>query len=86
MKGGETREVRGDRRIGVDEEEIAVREKRVCVAERSGRPEDLGLREECELGKLRRLAAQVALDLVAQVMEINRYFADAGLLKPPEVG
>jgi hypothetical protein len=29
--------------------------------------------------------AQIALDLVAQVMEINRYFADAGVVKPPEV-
>ena len=81
----ETGEVRGDRRIGVDEKEIAVREKRRGIAQSAGGPEDLRLGEECELGKLRRLAAQVALDLVAQVMEINRYFADAGLLKPPEV-
>jgi hypothetical protein len=27
----------------------------------------------------------VALDLVAQMMEINRYFAEAGLVKSPEV-
>ena len=29
--------------------------------------------------------AQVALDLIAQVIEINRYFAAAGFVKSPEV-
>jgi hypothetical protein len=27
----------------------------------------------------------VALDLIAEMMEINRYFADAGLVKSPEM-
>jgi hypothetical protein len=86
VKIRETGEVRGNGHVGVDQEEIVAGEKGRRVAERPGGSEDLRLREECELGKLRRLAAQVALDLVAQVMEINRYFADAGLLKPPEMG
>ena len=34
---------------------------------------------------MRGLLAQVALDLIAQVIEINRYFAEAGLVKSPEV-
>ena len=29
--------------------------------------------------------AQVALDLIARVIEINRYFAAAGFVKSPEV-
>ena len=41
--------------------------------------------EKRQLRQLRRLLAQVALDLVAEVMEINRYFAHAGLLKTPQV-
>jgi hypothetical protein len=85
MERRETGEIRSDRGVGVDEEEIAARQKGRRVAECPCSPEDLRLRKECELGKLRRLAAQVALDLVAQVMEINRYFADAGLAKPPEM-
>jgi hypothetical protein len=38
-----------------------------------------------ELRRIRGLMAQVALDLIAQVIEINRYFAAAGLVKAPEL-
>jgi hypothetical protein len=60
-------------------------------------PEDLGrvseetrgasspARADAELRRVRSLMAQVALDLIAQVIEINRYFAAAGFVKPPEV-
>ena len=37
----------------------------------------------CELRRVRSLMAGLALDLIAQVIEINRYFADAGLVKGP---
>ena len=37
-----------------------------------------------ELYRARRLLARVALDLVAEVMKINHYFAEAGLLGAPE--
>ena len=39
-----------------------------------------------ELRKIRGLMAQIALDLIAQVLEINRYFAAAGLVRSPELG
>ena len=38
-----------------------------------------GSGKNASCGQVRRFLAQLALDLVAQVMEINRYFADAGL-------
>jgi hypothetical protein len=54
-------------------------------------PEDLGLSAaappvvaERELGRVRTLVAQLALDLIARLIEINRYFAEAGLVKAPE--
>ena len=37
-----------------------------------------------ELRRVRGLMARLALDLIAQVIEINRYFAEAGLVKAPE--
>ena len=39
---------------------------------------------DTELRRVRSLMAQVALDLIAQLLEINRYFAAAGLVKSPE--
>jgi hypothetical protein len=56
-------------------------------------PEELGLagadsrsiRAENELRRIRGLMAQIAVDLIAQVIEINRYFASAGLVRPPEL-
>jgi hypothetical protein len=81
----ESGQVGRDGRVGVDDEKVVAGQKRGGVAEGAGRPEDPGLREERELRKIHRIMAQVALDLVAQVMEINRYFADAGLVKFPEM-
>ena len=37
-----------------------------------------------ELRRVRGLMARLALDLIAQVIEINRYFAETGLVKAPE--
>jgi hypothetical protein len=37
-----------------------------------------------ELRHVRGLMARLALDLIAQVIEINRYFAETGLVKAPE--
>ena len=37
-----------------------------------------------ELRRVRALMARLALDLIAQVIEINRYFAETGLVKGPE--
>lgn len=49
-------------------------------------PEDLGCSPDREeVARMRGLLAQVALDLIARVLVINRYFADAGLVKSPEV-
>ena len=48
---------------------------------------DEGIPEESasELRKIRALMARLALDLIGQVIEINRYFAAAGLVPSPEV-
>jgi len=78
-------EVDVDRGIGVDDEEVVLPEEIGRVAQGPGRSEDSRLREEAEVRKLRRLLAQLALDLIAQMMEINRYFADAGLVQAPQV-
>lgn len=37
-----------------------------------------------DLRRIRGLMARLALDLIAQVIEINRYFAETGLVKDPE--
>ena len=85
VSGDEGREVGLDRGIGVDDEKVAAVQESAGIAQRAGGTEDLGLREKRELRQVRRFLAQLALDLVAQVMEINRYFADAGLAKPPQM-
>ena len=81
----EGREVGLDRGIGVDDEKVAAVQESSGIAQRAGGAEDLRLREKRELRQVQRFLAQLALDLVAQVMEINRYFADAGLAKPPQM-
>jgi hypothetical protein len=50
-------------------------------------PEGIGRAPEHseELARIRGLVAQLALDLIARLLVINRYFADAGLVKSPEV-
>ncbi|HEY7575821.1 MAG TPA: hypothetical protein VIB08_11690 [Thermoanaerobaculia bacterium] len=86
VPGGQGREVRIDGGIGIDDQEIAAGQKGGRVAQRARGAQNHGFLEKRELRKLRRLLAQVALDLVSEVMEINRHFADAGLLKAPQVG
>jgi hypothetical protein len=73
--------------VGVDDEEVVAArvQKRGRVAERAGSAQDLWLVEKRELRKVRRLLAQVALDLVREVMQINRYFAEAGLVEAAQV-
>jgi hypothetical protein len=85
VAGEERGEVGLDRRVGVDDQKIADRKEVGGVAQSSGGAEDPRLPVEGELRKIRSLLAQVALDLIAEMMEINRYFADAGLVKAPEV-
>jgi hypothetical protein len=85
VAGDEGGEVGLEGGVGVDDQEVADSEKRRRVAERPGGSEQPGLAEEGELRQLRCLVAQVALHLVAEVMQINRYFADAGLVKSPEM-
>jgi len=80
-----SREVRRDRGVCVDDQEVPARQKRAGVAQGAGGAENPGFLEKGELRKMRRLMAQVALDLVAQVMEINRHFADARFVKPPKM-
>ena len=58
---------------------------RVPIFRREGSEKGESSEKEHELRKIRRLMAQVALDLIAQILEINRYFAEAGLVKSPEV-
>lgn len=85
VAGEQGGEIGLDRGVGVDDEEIPARQQLSGIAQRAGGAEDRGLREKRELRQVRRFLAQLALDLVAQVMEINRYFADAGLAKPPQM-
>ncbi len=85
MSGDQPGEVGGDGGVGVDDQEVAAVQESGRVAERAGGPQDLGLVEKRELRKVRRLLAQVALDLVREVMQINRYFAEAGLVEAAQV-
>jgi hypothetical protein len=48
-------------------------------------PEDLRLAEKRELWQARSRLAQIALDLIGEVMKINGYLAESGLLKPAQV-
>ncbi len=67
-----------------DAEEILLPENLGRVSEPT-RGASCSARAEAELRHVRSLMAQVALDLIARVIEINRYFAAAGLVKSPEV-
>jgi hypothetical protein len=84
--GEEPRKVRDDRGVGVDYEELAAGEERRGVSQSTRGAEDSGLREKRELREIRLLMAQVVLDLVAEVMEINRHLSDSDLAEPPEMG
>jgi hypothetical protein len=87
VSGDQSGEIGRDGGVRVDEQEVAAAslQERGGVAERAGGSQDLGLVEKRELRKVRRLLAQVALDLVREVMQINRYFAEAGLMKAAQV-
>lgn len=71
-----------DRGIAVDDEEIFATEPGGGVLQGSGGPEDRILSEELQLGQVHRAIAKVALDFVAEVMEIDARFADALARKP----
>ncbi len=81
----ESGEVGLEGRVRVDDQKVGDPQERSGVAERAGGSEQPGFSEEGELRQLRCLVAQVALHLVAEVMQINRYFADSGLVKSPEM-
>lgn len=85
VAGNQSGEVGLDGGVGVDDQEVSGPQKRGRVAESPGGSEQPGLVEEGELRQLRCLVAQVALHLVSEVMQINRYFADSGIVKSPEM-
>ena len=85
MRGDEGAEVGGECCIGIDHEEVVRREKLRRIAQSAGGAEDQRLSEKRELWQVRSRLAQVALDLIAEVMKINGYLADAGLVKPAQV-
>jgi hypothetical protein len=85
VPGQQPGKVGSDRRVGIDHQKVAGGEERRSVPQGAGRAEDLRLAEKRELRKVRRILAQVALDLIAEMMKINCYFANAGLVKSPEL-
>jgi hypothetical protein len=85
VAGEETGKVGADGGVGIHDQKIPAGEEIRGVAERSRRSENARLREKRELNRTRRLLAQVALDLITEVMKINCHFSDAGLLEPPKV-
>ena len=85
VSGQEPGKVGSDRGVGVDHQKVAGSEECRGIPQGAGGAEDLRLVEKRELQKVRRLLAQVALDLVAEMMKINCYFSDAGLVKAPEL-
>ena len=72
----ESRVVGLDRRVGVDDQEVAFGKEVGGVSERARRSEDFGLGEEAELRKFRRAIDQVLLDLLAEMVEIDGCLAD----------
>lgn len=85
VRGDEAGVVGGECGIGVDHQEVVRREKLRRIAQSAGGTEDLRLAEKRELWQARSRLAQVALDLIGEVMKINGYLADAGLMKPAQV-
>src|SRR5262249_45246545 len=76
-----------DRGVRVDDEEDARagREERLGVLQAAGRAEEPGLSEEEELREFRRAIDQVLLDLVAEMVEIDRCLADTEVSETREV-
>jgi hypothetical protein len=75
----------GDRRVGVDDQEVVSLEPPRGVSQRPRGPQYPGFPEELELRKVARLLAEAALDLVAQVVEIDARLADAAAAQALEV-
>ncbi len=71
--------------ISVDHEELLPRKPAGSVPEGSGRSQDLGLSEEAQIREIRRRIAELAFDLVAEMMQIDACFQDALSEEPPEV-
>ena len=70
-------EVEIDRCIAIDDEEVSISEPVRGVLQGAGGSEDRILPEELQLRELRGAIAKVALDFVAEVMEIDARFTDA---------
>ena len=87
VAGEELGVARRDGGVGVDDEKVpaCARQESRRIAKRARGAEQDPLAEKRELWRSRRLLAQAALDLIAQVMEIHRHLADAGMLKPLEM-
>jgi len=77
MPRQEDRGIERDRGIRVDHEKVVAGQPVPRVSQRAGGPEDLPLPEELELRKLARMLAEVALDLVSEVMKIDARLANA---------
>ena len=71
-----------DRGIAVDDEEVFRTEPGGGILQGSGGSQDRILLEELQLGQIHRAIAKVALDFVAEVMEIEARFANALARKP----
>lgn len=71
-----------DRGIAVDDEEVFATEPGGGILQSSGGSQDRILPEELQLGEIHRAIAKVALDFVAEMMEIDARFAEALARKP----
>ena len=71
-----------DRGIAVDDEEVFRTEPGGGILQGSGGSQDRILPEELQLGEIHRAIAKVALDFVAEMMEIDARFADSLARKP----
>jgi hypothetical protein len=85
MPGEQSRGIEGDGRVGINDEKVFSLEPQPRVAQGSGGPEDPRLPEKIELRKLARMLAEAALDLVAQVMEVDARLSNAGAAEPLEM-
>jgi len=85
VRGEQSGVVGGECCIGIDHQEVVRREKLRRIAKSARGPEDLRLAEKRELWQARSRLAQIALDLIGEVMKINRYLAESGVVKPAQV-
>ena len=71
--------------VAIEEEKVLLAQPACGVSQGSGRPEDWLLVKEREIRKIRAAVTQAALDLTAQMVEIDACFAHALLEEPSQV-